>query len=260
MRFPRTVAGRLLLLLLPALMWSCAAAGGKEARDNIRWLMNKTAQDVFSDPKAAALAAAAERGDVAEMEALVKVGADINAKGTNGITPLIWSVASESKAGTQKLLQLGAYPNRKADNGESAISLAAGGNDPEVLEMLLKAGGDPNIRGNVNSALEVAVSRAWRDLDLRKQMVGILLKYGADINQAGKLRSITAATAAAGLNQFDMVAFLLEKGYNFDLVGLARFVDASQVSEGSPLYQWKLLVLAMLKDRGVQFPLPPLEK
>jgi ankyrin repeat protein len=48
-----------------------------------------TAQEIFSNAKAAALANAACKGDASEIVHLVHSGADVNYRGKGGISPLI---------------------------------------------------------------------------------------------------------------------------------------------------------------------------
>lgn len=219
-------------------------------------LMQATPQEIFPDPQVAALAQAAGCGDTAELERLVKSGANLNGRGHQGATPLIWALFLRNKPGLQKLLQLGANPNLKLDGSDdSVLTLAARGDDPELVEILLKGGADPNIRDSVDSPLQHAVAHLERDLELRKQLVELLLKYGADINQADVVNE-TAATTACALGEFNLVIFLLEKGYKHDLIDLARCTEIRVVPDDSEAYQWKLRVLDMLKERGVQFPLP----
>ena len=47
------------------------------------------AEDYFTDPQVIALCRAIEANDLAEMERLVKAGADVNAQGKDKMTPLL---------------------------------------------------------------------------------------------------------------------------------------------------------------------------
>jgi ankyrin repeat protein len=209
-----------------------------------------TAREAFPDPQAAALVEAAERGDLEQLDAAIRSGANVNAVGKQGVTPLIWVLGTRNKQATERLLQAGANPNHKGFGGadESAMSLAAGGNDPALLELLLKHRGDPNIIGPRNRpVLHIAA------LGDRRENMQVLLKYGADINIHTQDRR-TAGDVAAAMGNFDQVAYLLEQGLSYDLKGLAQSVEIRQVPRASEQYQWKLKVIEMLKSRGVKFP------
>lgn len=207
----------------------------------------KTAKDVFTDPQVLALVEAACKGDTAHMEQSVKQGANVNATGYREVTPLVWAMECHSKAGVRKLLELGANPNFKMEGDLSATWMAAGSNDPEWLPMMLAHGGDPNIVSGADTALMIAMEQGrWQNFHL-------LLRQGADVNKADAVGN-TAATYAAELSKFDVVAELLEHGYNYNLQDLARTVQGNHVPPKSDPYRDKQRVLRMLEERGVKFP------
>src|SRR5258708_36982430 len=73
----------------------------------------KSVDQVFRDPKVVALIKAANKGEIAEMDSLVRQGADPNSVGTEGQTPLVGALARDTKTGIQKFLELGRDPNKK---------------------------------------------------------------------------------------------------------------------------------------------------
>jgi len=210
-----------------------------------------TARQAFPDEKVGALVEAASRGDLKQVDALLQAGANINAVGVQGISPLIWVLAAHNKQGVEHLLKAGADPNQNTmEKDESAMSLAAGGNDPEILEMLLKRGGNPNLTGPRDQAvLQIAALYSER----RRENVRLLLKYGADINGHTEFGQ-TAAHKAVSAGDFELVAYLLEQGFNYKLQEFAKGVEIRQVPRNSEQYQWKQKVIEMLKARGVKFP------
>src|SRR4051812_36359724 len=172
-----------------------------------------TASEAFMDPKVAALVEAGQRGDVEQVDASIRAGADVNAVGAQGATPLIWLLATRNKEVLGRLLQAGADPNYKGFGGadESAMSLAAGGNNPALLELLLKNRGDPNIIGPDNKpVLHIAA------LQGRWDNIRLLIKYGGNVNIHTR-DDRTAANVAAAMGHFDQVAYLLEQGLDYNL-------------------------------------------
>ncbi len=225
-------------------------AGCLEAR-----VGNMSAQEAFSDERVARMVSAAVSGDLSEVDQQIKAGANVNAIGKDGISPLLFVLINRQLKGAQHLLKAGANPNYKAAlrNG-SAMALAAGGNWPEALELLLKHGGDPNMRGlnNNEPLLFIAVSQ------FRKENIDLLLQHGADINIhiGGKFSNAddTAADEAMALVRFDLAAYLIERGLNYNVQRMAATAEISKVPPISEQQRWKDKVIELLKARGACFP------
>src|SRR5690554_2968373 len=77
----------------------------------------------FKDQSIVALCHAIERNDLELMQRLIDGGVDVNARGKDNVTPLLW-----------------AYPDNK----------------PERLEVLLRAGADPNVKLTGNLGIPAA--------------------------------------------------------------------------------------------------------
>ncbi|WP_414428508.1 ankyrin repeat domain-containing protein, partial [Xanthomonas campestris] len=170
----------------------------------------------FSDPKALALALAAEQGDVEEVRRLMKVeGVNPDTIFSKDGHPLLfWPIFTHSPAGLKAMLDNGADPNvalpyqtldRGVRNNPNAMVWAAEQDDPIYLKMLLDHGGDPNTRNANNESLlfhAFIKQNKWDNIKL-------LVERGADINAvAGMGNSITAAYAIRG--GFDFVYWLLQ--------------------------------------------------
>ncbi len=78
------------------------------------------------------------------ISALVKAGADVNARSNDGATPLHFAAANNSTSeAVSQLLKAGAKANARDKDGRTPLHLAARSNaNPEVTELLLEAGAD----------------------------------------------------------------------------------------------------------------------
>ena len=124
------------------------------------------------------LHAAARSSGVAEVEGLLKAGADVNAKNTDGSTPL--HAAAEfnpSPSVLEVLLKAGADVNAKNTDGWTPLHMAAAKSPtPSVLEVLLKAGADVNAKNTDGSTpLHMAA-----EFNPSPSVLEILLKASAD--------------------------------------------------------------------------------
>ncbi len=126
-------------------------------------LVNKTwhekfgwkAEDYFDDPKVVALCHAIESNDIKEIDRLVADGANVNAKGKDNMTPLLWAFPDNKLDRFNLLLRHGADPNIAVEGdfntrgaitpGDSVTILAAGTSFPGYFEAVFDQGGDPNL-------------------------------------------------------------------------------------------------------------------
>lgn len=210
----------------------------------------RSARDTFVDERVASLVIAVSKGDYVESDKALKSGADVNAVGAEGMTPLLWVMGTTLNVSKiEYLLKGGANPNyRDAKTLVSPMYLAAGGNRPDVLELLLKYKGDPNLAGpRGETLLMVSMAQFW-DNNLE-----LLLRNGADIDRKDDTGSSVAAKAVS-YGRYDLVAKFLELGLNQDPQSLARTVESRAVQPGSEQQHWKDKVIDMLKARGAKFP------
>ncbi|MEO0249954.1 MAG: ankyrin repeat domain-containing protein [candidate division WOR-3 bacterium] len=208
-----------------------------------------TAEQAFTDARVARLVKAASSGNFKEVDAQLRAGADVNAVGAQGVTPLIWVLTTHNLKAVEHLLKSGANPNyRDPERGVSAMYFASGGNNPKLLELLLKYGGDPNLRGeNTETMLQVAAS------ECRRENIDILLQHGADINGHDGLRR-SAAHSALTRACFDITVYLLERGLTYELRHLAKSVEGTIIRDNSDQKRWQDRAIEILKERGVKFP------
>jgi uncharacterized protein len=167
------------------------------------------AKQVFSDPRTAELAAAAASGDAERVEALVRAGANVNARGDKNVTLLQWAMLNKSTTGMEALLAAGANPSESGIGADTVVHLAAMANDPKYLGLLLAHGADPNARNGVTRATPlVSALMGGRDTQFHA-----LLAAGADPNAADRTGN-TPLHQAAKINQSQRVLELLNAGAN----------------------------------------------
>jgi len=172
-----------LALCLTTPLTACADVGQTLAQMNIA-AMN--ADDYFQGDAEVALVEAASRGDRQGIKTAVANGADLNAVGKNGMTPLFWVIAIDpSLEGLQALLDNGADPNitttvsgEKRDHETQATDLAYTRPDPRYMEVLLDGGA---------TARPELLSKTLRNDHLAH--LKLLIDHGADVNHGGKFGS-----------------------------------------------------------------------
>ncbi len=187
---------------------------------------------------------------------IIMSGTSINSTGKEGITPVLWCLHTNNYIGLKKLLDLGADPNLASENGYSPVYFAAGfRKDSIFLQILLEHGGNPNSRyDNDFNQAALAHSADNHNIDNMK----LLLQYGADI-EAEDRTGYTPLISAATLNQFNAVAFLIEKGANFRHVtkrgnSLIKLISEKRGDGGTKELQASIEhVVQMLEARGVKF-------
>jgi ankyrin repeat protein len=104
-----------------------------------------TRDDPTNKKRCTPLMRASENGNLQAVRALLKNGADLNAKMIYGNTALMLAAKKGHLEVVEALLSAGADVN--APTAHTALTLAAAGGHLDVVKTLLSAGADPNIRG-----------------------------------------------------------------------------------------------------------------
>jgi ankyrin repeat protein len=123
--------------------------------------------------------------DVAEVDRAIAQGADIDATGGGGLTPLAIAAGSGDADIVRELLRRGANPDVVDEIGFTPLLRAIITRRVEVVELLLTAGANPNGRtGNDRNPLVSAVRVG------DTTVVALLIDAGADV----EICDITGAT------------------------------------------------------------------
>jgi ankyrin repeat protein len=184
------------------------------------------AEDYFTDPQVVALCHAIEAKDLAEMERLVKAGADVNAQGKGKMTPLMWAFPDNQLPRFKWLLEHGANPNVVVESdfntghrtfaGDSVTHIACATPFPGYFDAVFDHGGDPNLRrtgdaGRDATPLFTVIFAGGRN---RAEKVERLIKAGADMNTLSD--GVTPPMQAASwFKQNNLVLIMLNAGADF---------------------------------------------
>jgi ankyrin repeat protein len=126
-----------------------------------------------------ALLEASLSGATGTVAALLTQGADVNARSSEGGTPLMYACASGHVQTVQLLLAAGADVQARASdpNAWPVIMVAAQNGAPEIMKLLLEKGADPNtVDPSRNTPLMLAALRG------HAQVVELLIRAGANLN------------------------------------------------------------------------------
>lgn len=209
-------------------------------------------EQAFTDKRVSSLVDSVSHGHFKEADKQLAAGAEANAVGKDGLSPLLWVIhATEYDLEKMEyLLKAGANPNyintdpTSVGRGDSAMSWAAHQSSLKPLRLLLRYKGDPNLLGPSGDPLLYQAA-----LSGRKDVIDVLLEHEADINIEASFRGDTVGNPAARGGDFELVAYLLERGLSYNLQGLAKSVDGSSGDKAI-----KAKVIDMLKARGAKFP------
>lgn len=128
-------------------------------------------QQDHTDKGWTALHWAAFYGKSEVVEILIKNGADVNAIGKFGQSPLLCAVCNNYENIVLKLIESGALVNQQDSEGLTPLHMAAGGGYINTVIMLILAGADPSLKAKGHTALLLA-SKAGA-----KETISLLTNY-----------------------------------------------------------------------------------
>jgi ankyrin repeat protein len=193
------------------------------------------------------------------MNLLLAAGADLEARGFGGATPLLARAAVGEAAQLQHFLAAGADPKARDYNGWTALDHAAWNGNPEALKLFkpetvaailaacyghaeflqawLQAGGNPNTQDEAGRSLLSLVVTGSFQLETSKDLVNSLIAAGAEVDAPDRL----GKTPLMKLVRRDpeLVRLLLQAGANpnregpdgFSALELARYYHSDDIAE-----------------------------
>jgi hypothetical protein len=120
------------------------------------------------------LIVAARSGRLEEVKRLLDQGADVNARGMWGLTPLIWASSKGHLAVVNLLVQRGADVDARANNQSTALMWTCFAGFREVARILLERGANVHAKSNSGATALIAATEKGHH-----QLVALLKARGA---------------------------------------------------------------------------------
>ena len=162
----------------------------------------------FHDPRVAELALAAASGQVGRVRELVAAGVDPNARGDQGVTPLLWATRIGNTAGMAALMRPGADPMLADDRTRTPLKMAVDDYEGTTqLEALIANGASVNsVIPNRDESLLMRATKFGHP-----EQVRFLIQAGADVNWQDSVGN-TALIKSAEPWAMQCALLLLEAG------------------------------------------------
>ncbi len=165
-------------------------------------------------PLEAPVADAAERGDLEEVRALLRRGADVNTAQSDGMTALHWAARNNDVEIVKTLLYAGAtFRATTRLGGYTPLHLASRGGHTEAAEMILEAGADPD----VFTSTGVTAMHFAADADAAG-VIEALAAHGGDLDARDSFAERTPLMFAAVRGADAAASALLDAGADISLV------------------------------------------
>jgi hypothetical protein len=172
---------------------------------------------------------AAEAGEHDAALAALKAGGDVNARGADGTTALIWAAYNGDSELAGRLLAAGADPNAQNEFGVSALSEAATGGYTDVIAALLEGGANADLPNPEGETPLMEVARTGN-----VAAATLLLDAGADVNAVELWGQQSALMWAAAQKQPAMIKLLISRGADVDARGAVRNWERKVIREPRP--------------------------
>ena len=154
---------------------------------------------------------------------------DVNRRDPDGTTPLQWAVYNANVAEVQRLLKAGANVSLANNYGASPMVLASEVGNTEILKLLLDAGANADSPNPDGQTALLAVARTGNVAAAQ-----LLIDRGATIDAKEKWGGQTALMWAAARRHPEMMKLLISKGANINASSTNRDYQRHVTAEGRP--------------------------
>ena len=179
-----------------------------------------TTDKVFADPRDAQLANAAQDGDLARIQQLIKAGAPVKFVGQEGMTVTHYALRARRNAPQvmELLLKAGADPVSMLSDGNNVPHYAVSRDkaDPEVVKVLMSHGIGPNWFPKTGVYHDLSMLQA-AVMGHNLPVIKLLVERGADLNYVDPFSGSALHYALNGTD-FYMAAYLVEAGIDLKLL------------------------------------------
>src|SRR5262245_35020286 len=153
-------------------------------------------------------------------------GADVDARGPDGATALLWAAHKGDRELMKALIARDANPDAANDYGVTPLAAAAVEADAEIIRALLEAGADVEAANAEGQTALMVGARTGR-----VEAARLLLEHGANVNAHEGFGGQTALMWAAAQKHPDMIRLLIENGADVDARGTTRDWERRVTSE-----------------------------
>ena len=232
-------------VFLCSLLLSAMHSSGCDAdsRSKSLWFLSSMKiEQHFEDPLMIVLAKAIEEQSLSDIQNLIIQGADINAKGNEGMSPLFWALTKQKAESFKFLLERGAnpnviaekrvekklYPTRPDTQKLALMELAATTDDPIYLALALQHGGDPDTiaYGSITGGITILFRSIAKG---GVEHVDLLIDAGSDVNFVNEPYSNSPLEESRAYCRYDIAKRLIEAGADPTIVTGLR-VDGKPIS------------------------------
>jgi ankyrin repeat protein len=202
-------------------------------------------------PNAAALADAAEKGDVAAVRALLRRHLDVNAPSEDGTPALHWVARMQDIETARLLLKTGADADRSNRYGVKPLHIAISNADVPMVQLLLGAHADPNSSDTTGETCLMMAARGGR-----VEIVKALLDKGATVDARDPEYQQTALMIAARGGSEPIVRLLIERGAQADAQTRTGATPAFRLPASNSGSKGAGVVRGGWPERGERDPVP----
>lgn len=236
-------------------------------------ICNWKAAEFFDDSTVAELCDAIFDEDIGAMRRLISAGADVNAIGKQGVTPLYWAFHMETNPEPfELLLKHGADPNviahmdgetwtTKVLPGNAVVHLVCQGTYNRLFKRVFESGGDPNLPCEaIFSDAKTPLNQLYSGCPDVTERLELLIAQGANLDYRDDSGHTFVSRLVAGCyeRQYKLALIALENGADYRLTynrgghqhRLIHFLAACKVDrEREERAQYDALV-SWLEERG----------
>jgi ankyrin repeat protein len=191
-----------LLGVAMAIVWVAATLGAAPQQRSV--------SNTIEPDGTTALHHAVQRADADAVRALIRTGANVNAKNRYGIAPLQVAATVGNTAIIEQLLQAGADPNTATPEGETALMTAARTGDAASVRLLVTRGATVNAR----EAWKGQTALMWAAAENNADAMKILVEAGAELDARSKSGAFTPLLFAVRAGHVEACRVLLDAGVN----------------------------------------------